>query len=253
LSPIYVSGIVFALIFGSTLVGMLLRSILPEHHLSADSKEVVRLATALIATLAALVLGLLIASTRSSYEQTSGQISRMISDVVVLDRLLDEYGPDTRPLRQMLRDSITPMADSIWHVGAQDGGPFRPSTQGETAFFRLQELSPGDAVQRGLQARAVQISTDLAQTRLLLFAQPADAMSTPFLIVLVLWLVLIFASFSVFARPNATIVAVLLVCVLSTSSAIFLILEMGSPFSGLMQISSTPLRNALTPLAALPR
>jgi hypothetical protein len=248
LSPIYVSGIVFALIFGSTLAGMLLRSILPEHHLSADSKEVVRLATALIATLAALVLGLLIASTRSSYVETSGQISRAIADIVVLDRLLDEYGPDAMPLRQMLRGSIAPMANSIWRDGAQDGGPFRPNTQGETAFFALQELMPKDVVQRALQARAVQISTDLAQTRLLLFAQPADAMSTPFLIVLVLWLIFIFASFSVFASPNATIVAVLFVCVLSTSSAIFLILEMGSPFTGLMQISGAPLRNALAPL-----
>src|SRR5471030_3406507 len=226
---------------------MLLRSILPEHHLSADSKEVVRLATALIATLAALVLGLLIASTRSSYEQTSGQISRMISDVVVLDRLLDEYGPDALPLRQMLRDSITPMADSIWRGNARNVQPFHATAQGETAFFKLQELAPGDAVQRGLQARAVQISTDLAQTRLLLFAQPADAMSTPFLMVLVLWLVLIFTSFSIFARPNATIVTVLFVCVLSTSSAIFLILEMGSPFGGVMQISSGPLRSVLAP------
>jgi hypothetical protein len=248
LSAISVSGIVFASIFASTLFGMLLRSILPEHHLGADSKEVVRLATALIATLAALVLGLLVASTRGSYEQTSSQISRMITDVVVLDQLLDEYGPDATPLRHMLREAIGPMANSIWRNGAGGGASFRGSAEGETAFYKLQELSPRDGIQRALQARAIQISTDLAQTRLLLFAQPADAMSTPFLIVLTLWLVLIFASFSVFAPPNATIFVVLLVCVLSVSSAIFLILEMGRPFDGLMQVSSVPLRNALAPL-----
>jgi hypothetical protein len=247
-SSIAISSIVFALVFGSTLVGVLLRSILPEHHLSADSKEVVRLATALIATLAALVLGLLVASTRSSYEQTSSQIGRITADVVVLDRLLDEYGPDALPLRHMLRESIAPMADSIWRGNARNAQPFRASAQGETAFFKLQELAPGNAVQRALQARAVQISTDVAQTRLLLFAQPNDAMSTPFLMVLVLWLVLIFTSFSIFARPNATIIAVLFVCVLSMSSAIFLVLEMGSPLEGVMQISSAPLRNSLGPL-----
>ena len=248
MSPIVVSSIVFTLVFGSTLLGMFLRSILPEHHLSADSKDVIKLATALIATLAALVLGLLVASTHSSYDQTSSQIGRITADVIVLDRLLDEYGPDALPLRQMVRQSIAPMADSIWHGNAGNAQPFRASAQGETAYFKLQELVPGNAVQRALQARAVQISTDLAQTRLLLFAQPSDAMSTPFLIVLVLWLLLIFTSFSIFARPNATIVAVLLVCVLSTSSAIFLILEMGSPLGGIMQISSAPLRNALGPL-----
>ena len=145
------------------------------------------------------------------------------------------------------------MVDSIWHGNAKPSGktaPFRSTVQGEAVFYKLQELSPRDAIQRSLQARAMQISTDLAQTRLLLFARPVDAMSTPFLMVLVLWLTLIFASFSVFARPNAMIVVVLFVCVLSASSAIFLILEMGSPFEGLMQISSAPLRNALQPLAA---
>src|SRR5476649_2851162 len=132
---------------------MLLRSILPEHHLSADSKEVVRLATALIATLAALVLGLLVASTRGSYEQTCGQIGRITADVVVLDRLLDEYGPDAAPLRQMLRGALKPMADSIWRIDNRGAAPFQASAQGETAFYKLQELVPRDAVQRALQAR----------------------------------------------------------------------------------------------------
>ena len=248
MSALAISGLAFALIFGSTVLGMFLRRILPDHHLSAESKEVVRLAIALIATLAALVLGLLIASTRSSYDQTSSQITRMITDVIVLDRLLDEYGPEATPLRQMLRNSIAPTVDSIWRGDNRAAGPFRPNAQGETAFYRLQELAPKSDVQRALQNRAIQVSTDLVQTRLLLFAQPSDAMSTPFVVVLVLWLVVIFGSFSVFAQPNATIFVVLLVCVLSASSAIFLILEMGRPFDGLMQIPSAPLRNALAPL-----
>jgi len=231
LSPIAISGIVFALIFGSTLVGMLLRSILPEHHLSADSKEVVRLATAMIATLAALVLGLLIASTRSSYDQTKQPDQSRDRRRRRARYTAREYGPDAVPLRQMLRASINPMADSIWRDGARDGAPFRPSAQGETAFFRLQELSPGNAVQRAVQARAVQISTiwlkpgasvrpaggcdvDAVPDR-------AGPVADPDL-----------RELQLFAQPNAAIVTVLLVCVLSTSSAIFLILEMGSPFSG---------------------
>jgi len=248
LSAIAVSAIVFALIFGGTLLGMFLRSRLPEHHLTAESKEVVRLATALVGTLAALVLGLLVASTRTSYEQTSGQISRMIADSVVLDWLLAEYGPETTPLRQALREAMGSMADAIWRADARSAGPFLPNSASEAAYYQIQALEPHTAVQRALQARATQIATDLAQTRLLLFAQPVDAISTPFLMVLVLWLALIFTSFTTFARPNATVATVMFVCVLSASSAIFLILEMGSPFDGLMQISSEPLRNALGPL-----
>jgi len=253
LKALAVSGIVFALIFGGTLLGMLLRSRLPVHHLSAESKEVVRLATALVGTLAALVLGLLVASTRNSYEQTSGQISRMIVDAVVLDWLLAEYGPEATPLRQALRETIGSMADSIWRADTRSGGPFLANGVSETAYYKIQELVPGNAVQRALQSRAVQIATDLAQTRLLLFAHPADSMSAPFLMVLVLWLALIFASFTIFAPPNGTVATVLFVCVLSASSAIFLILEMGSPFQGLMQISSEPLRNALGPLTEMRR
>lgn len=253
MSALAVSGIVFALIFGGTLLGMLLRSKLPQHHLSSESKEVVRLATALVGTLAALVLGLLVASTRSSYEQTSSQISRMIVDAVVLDWLLAEYGPDATPLRQALRETIGSMADSIWRADARSDGPFVVNGASETAYYRIQELVPHSPVQRSLQARAVQIATDLAQTRLLLFAQPVDAISTPFLMVLVLWLALIFTSFSIFAPPNGTVAIVLFVCVLSASSAVFLILEMGSPFDGLMRISSEPLRNALGPLTELRR
>jgi hypothetical protein len=248
LSAIAVSAIVFALIFGGTLLGMLLRSRLPEHHLTAESKEVVRLATALVGTLAALVLGLLVASTRSSYEQTSGQISRMIVDSVVLDWLLAEYGPEATPLRQALRETMGAMADSIWRADRRSAGPFLANGASEAAYYQIQALVPHDAVQRALQARATQIATDLAQTRLLLFAQPADAISTPFLMVLVLWLALIFTSFTTFAPPNGTVAAVMFVCVLSASSAIFLILEMGSPFDGVMQISSEPLRNALGPM-----
>ena len=253
LSAIAVSGIVFALICGGTLLGMLLRSRLPEHHLSTESKEVVRLATALVATLAALVLGLLVASTRSTYEQTSSQISRMTVDAVVLDWLLAEYGPETAPLRQALRDTMGAMADSIWRPDSRVVGPFHANGASEAAYYKIQALVPHDAVQRALQARATQIATDLAQTRLLLFAQPADAISTPFLMVLVLWLALIFMSFTIFAPPNGTVAVVLFVCILSASSAIFLILEMGSPFDGLMQISSDPLRNALGPLTVVSR
>ncbi len=248
MSAFAVAATAFVLISGSALAGMFLRSRLPDTHLSGDSKDVIRLATALIATMSAVVLALLFASTRASYEQTSATVSRLTADIIELDVVLQEYGPEAAPLRRLLRDNIGPMIKSIWRDGGDTLHVIQPySPQGSVAFG-IRKLVPGTEVQRSLQARGLQLATDMAQTRLVLFTQPADSISTPFMTALVLWLAFIFASFSVSAPPNHTIVAVLLICILSASSAIFLILELGQPFDGLMQIPSAGLRGALAPL-----
>jgi hypothetical protein len=236
-----------ALILGSTILGTLLRSRLPEQHLSGDSKDVIRLATALIATMSAVVLALLFASTRASYEQTSSAVSRLTADLIELDDLLRDYGPETGPLRKTLRDDIGPLINSIWHDNDANNVKQLPHHRA-SVLYMIRELTPQNSVQSSLQARALQVSTDMAQTRLTLFAQPADSISKPFVIVLVLWLMFIFASFSMSSKANATLISVLCICVLAASGAIYLIVELGEPFEGLMQISNNPLRNALPPL-----
>jgi hypothetical protein len=246
LSAVAILLIAFALILGSTFLGTLLRSRLPEQHLSGDSKEVIRLATALIATMSAVVLALLFASTRASYEQTSSAVSRLTADLIELDELLRDYGPETGPLRKTLRDDIGPLINSIWHDAAANNAKQLPHHR-ESVLYMIRELTPKNSVQSSLQARALQVSTDMAQTRLTLFAQPADSISRPFVIVLVLWLMFIFASFSMSSKANATLISVLCICVLAASGAIYLIVELGEPFDGLMQISNNPLRNALSP------
>jgi hypothetical protein len=248
LSPIALAGIAFALILGSTILGTFLRSRLPEQHLTGDSKEVIRLATALIATMSAVVLALLFASTRASFEQTSSYVSRMTADITELDELLAEYGPEASLLRKQLRDEVGPIIASIWREEEAAGGT-RPliKSHSETVLYMLRELKPQTPVQSSLQARALLVSTDMSQIRLILFAQPADSISTPFLTVLVLWLMFIFATFSMSATPNATLTSVLCICVLSASGAIYLILELALPFGGLMQVSNDTLRSALSP------
>ena len=251
MSPLALSCVVFAVILVGTLVGMLLRKALPGHHLAEESKDVVRLGTGLVATISALVLGLLIASAKSSYDTESSQIKQMTTNIILLDRLLAQYGPEAGTARELLRRSIGPLVDRIWRENSSSAAPatpFEPTAMAEAAFSKIQELSPQSDAQRSLQARAIQVSTNLAQTRLLLFAQTDSPIPAPFLAVLVFWLTIIFASFSLFARPNATIIAFLLIFALSAAGAIFLILELSQPFSGLMQISSAPLRNVLQPL-----
>ena len=167
----------------------------------------------------------------------------------MLDNLLAEYGPEGRPIRQQMRGVIGPFADQIWREKqASSATPFERNASAEQVYLAVQALSPQNDLQRSLQVRAAQISNDLAQTRLLLFAESGSVIPAPFLAVLVLWLVIIFASFSLFSALNATVFTCLSLFALSASCAIFLILELSQPFSGLMAISSEPLRHALRPL-----
>ena len=248
MSAIALSCITFACILGGVLLGMFLRNTLPEHHLSADAKDVVRLGTGLIGTIAALVLGLLIASAKSSYDTQSTQIKQLTANIILLDHFLELYGPETVTARNLLRRSVVAVADRMWRENSSDlakAAPFEASAASDAFYAKLQELSPQNDSQRSLQARAIQTSTDIAQTRLLLFTQTDNSIPLPFLVVLIFWLTIIFASFSLFAQPNAIVVGSLFIFALSAAGAIYLILELGQPFAGLMQISNAPLRNAL--------
>jgi Protein of unknown function (DUF4239) len=253
MSAVAISGIAFASIVGAILLGMLLRSILPDRYLSAESKEVVTLGTTLIATMSAVLLGLLISSTRTLYEEKRTQVIRMTADIIELDLLLKDYGPEARTARQVMRDAVPLMIDSIWRENASRFRPDAnavPDAGAEAVLDKLQELSPHDDGQRARRDRALQVGLELARIQLLLFAQPANAISTPFITVLVLWLTFIFGTFSLYARANLLTVVVLFLCALAASSAIFLILDLDGPFAGLLQIPSAPFRNALPALAA---
>jgi hypothetical protein len=249
-NPLTIFLIAFALIICGALLGITLRKFLPGHHLADDSKDFVRLSTGLIATMAALVLGLLIASAKSSYDASSIQVQHLTVDIILIDQLLEQYGPESRPVRVILRRAIEPVIERIWRERSSPAKPasFVASAVGEDAYAKIQELSPQTDAQRSLKERAIQVSIDLAQSRLLLFEQTGNSIPEPFLAVLIFWLAIIFASFSLFTRFNPTLFMVLIIFAFSTSSAIFLILEMSEPFSGLIRISEEPLRTALHPL-----
>jgi hypothetical protein len=248
---LYISEVAFAIIFSGALLGMLLRFVLPEPHLNSDTKDVVRLSTGLIATLSALVLGLLVASAQASYQTQANQIRQITANVILLDNILARAGPQAQPLRVLLRSGVDILVERIWGArGAAPANaavPFQASAQSDQFFDKLLELTPQNDAQRQMQSRAIQITTDLAQTRIL-FAQSDSAIPKPFMAVLVFWITMIFVSFGLFARPNLTIVAALLVSALSASSAILLILDLSHPFSGLITISSAPLSHALAAL-----
>ena len=251
MNDLSISLLVFAVIFGGALLGVVARPLLSESHLQQDSKDVVKMATGLIGTLAALVLGLLVASAKTSFDQKTNQVRQLTATVILLDELLAQYGPEAAPLRIRLRQSIAPLADRIWHEEEVSAGKpvhFESSAQSLAFENELERLTPNNDSQRSLQSRAISAFTEGARTRLLLFAQAGGSIPTPFLIILVFWLGAIFVSFTLFARTNLVVMASLLVCALSFAGAIFLVLELDNPFTGLMGISSATLRSALSPL-----
>lgn len=250
MGALVLSLIAFAFLIGGILLGSWLRRALPHHHLTKDSQDVVRLGVGLIATIAALVLGLLISAAKGTFDTQSGQVKQIAADVILTDDLLAEYGPEARPIRQQLRSAIGPFVDRLWHEKpATTVAPFSSLAAAENAYRDIQALTPHNDVQKSLQARAIQVSTDLAQIRLLLFTETDNAIPAPFIAILVFWLVIIFASFSLFAEMNATTVTCLALFALSASCALYLILELSQPFTGLMMIPSAPLRYALGPIS----
>jgi hypothetical protein len=231
---------------------MILRGLLPEKHLSAETRDLVKLGMGLIGTMTALVLGLLIASAKSSFDGQRTGLAQLSGNVIFLDRALAHFGTEAKDAREMLRASVADMLERTWPgENGQHGKTVAGSgTEGryEGLFEKIQELVPKTDSQRTFQAQAMKTVMDMAQMRWLLFAQKGSSIPAPFLVVMVCWIMLLLASFSLFAPRNAVVFITLLVCTLAISSAIFLILELDQPFGGIIQISSTPLRNALAQL-----
>ena len=247
-----ISFVALAAILLGTLLGALLRCSLPSHHLSDDLKDVVRLGAALLATISALVISLLISSAKLSYDTQVSRVRQLASSVILLDQALARYGPETNQAREYLRRAVDELVERIWDQSAsksKTATPYAPTVVAELAFEKISELSPRNDAQQFLKNRAMQIFLELAQSRFMQFVEGRiDPIPLPFLIILLFWLTIIFASFSLFSRLNPINIAALLVFAISASGAVFLILELSQPFAGLMKISSAPLLHALAPL-----
>lgn len=247
MSPTVVAIVVFACTLGGTLFGQYLRTVLPADHLDDASKDTVTLGIGLVATMTALVLGLVTASAKSSFDEVDAAVKHTAMDLLTVDRLLARYGLETADIRDTLRRAVGMRIDTIWPAHSE---PVRldPMQLGTTGFERLVDgirtLTPANELQRSLQARAQDLAETLLQTRWMVVASGGTSVPLPFLVVLLFWLAITFASFGLFAPRNATVFVVLLVCAISVASAVFLILEMDGPFDGVLTVSSDPLRFA---------
>jgi Protein of unknown function (DUF4239) len=238
--------IAFASIFGSSLLGMRLHNIVPNQHLNPETKEVVRLGMGLIATMTALLLGLLVATAKGSYDTQRNDVVLIAGRVAFLDRALTLYGPEASTTRQILRRAVESAIPRMWPDKVSQAERMDPTVpEGKELYSSIESLAPRDDLQRSLKTRALETVIELGKTRMLLAAREEPAVVTPLLVAVITWLGIIFLSFALFAPSNKIIVITMLVVAVSVSSAIFLIMELDRPFDGMIKISSAPMHNLL--------
>jgi hypothetical protein len=239
----------FAIIAGCA-VGMTLRARLPKEYLNTENREMIRLGSSLLATLAAVLISLTIASAKSSYETQDAHFRQFAAYLVEADQLLAQYGPEAAGMRQLMREAIPAAIDRIWREKAtalQDTA-FTARSLAEQLYAAVGTLSPTNDTQRGLKARVEQAIAELARTRLSMFADGDTPVLTPFMLILIFWLVVVFGNFGLFVEPGPVVFAALLVFALSISTALFLVADLSRPFVGLMQLPKEHLKHTLAPL-----
>ncbi|KAF5883009.1 MULTISPECIES: DUF4239 domain-containing protein [Rhizobium] len=248
MGSLLVGGLVFVFLSMATSIGLVVRGRLPDHHLNAESKDVIRLATAVVGTLSALTLGLLIASAKSSYDNAEVEMRTAAARVLLLDRVMAQYGPETDKARQLLRELIERRLSRGWTAETTDetfGNAPGEYQDIEAVQAVLRSLLPRGAVQHSLQARAVEVSGMMAEAHWLLVESGEEGLPWAFVTVLVCWLSLLFATFGLQAPANLTVLSILLVCALSVAGAIFLVSDMANPYLGLIRVSDAPLQSAI--------
>ena len=197
--------IVFGCLVGAVLVGRTIRGLLPEAHLAAESKDAVKLAMGLVATMLALVLGLLVSSAKDAYDTQRTEVIQMAGKVTFLGRVLAGYGPEAAGVRSQLQDTVKQAIQQMSPGEMRRPIDRNPDVQaGNLVYVALQRLSPQNDLQSALKSQATTLAADLAQTRSLLAAQSVPSISQPMLIILVSWLFVIFVGFSVLAPPNVS-------------------------------------------------
>lgn len=248
MSSLLISFVVFVCCFASSALGIILHVRLPDDHFDADSKDVVKSVMGIIATMSALVLSLLIASAKSSYDTQSSEMQQIAASVVQLDRALVLFGPDAADARKLLRQAVVAAHDRVWPGDDDRPANLDPtSSRGDTqAFLNIMErLTPATDLQRHAQDTAIQLIASLTHTRMLMFEQIDNTVSWPLLVVLIFWVSVLFLGFGLFARLQVIVAGALFIGALSVGCAVFLMLELSQPYHGLLQISDSPIRVAL--------
>ena len=247
MNPFTIAAVVFICTFGGAMVGMGLRAVLPQHHVSDATKETIQLCIGLVAMMTALVLGLLMASAKDGFDEMKKTVEQTAVDLLTLDRTLARYGPETAPIRADLKHLLGVKISTVWPERPTEAIKLDPTVSKdgfEGVVHAMRTLAPANAVQLQLQSLAVRTGETLLSMRWVAASEDASSMPLPFLLSLMFWLTITFTSFGLFAPRHGTVIAALLLCSASVAIAVLLTLEMDRPLDGLIKVSPTSLHYA---------
>jgi len=249
MSPLGLSIVVFVSVFSAALIGTLISQRLPDHHHSSESRDIVRLGMGLVATMVAVVLGLLIASAKGFFDTQSTELTQLAANILSLDRVLAQYGPGADDVRSELRAVLAAQLASESGDSSNAYKAMRSGTRlGDNVIGKIELLAPADDNQRWLKNQALNLAFQLAQTRWLMYEQNKVPVPKLLFAMLMAWLTVLFVSFGIFAPRNFIVLAGMFVAAAAVSGAILLILELYNPQTGLIRVSDIPLRAAMEQL-----
>jgi hypothetical protein len=239
-----------AVVFSGAMLGLLLGRRLPSHHMSSETKTAISVSTAVVGTMTALVIGLLISTAHSSFSARNGAVSQLAADITQLDELLRRYGAEAEPARQALQ-RYTAMKVNDLTPGRPEGMLSTDSTASLKALEQVQDLilglKPMDNRRHWLIDQSMQLVGDMRGPRLLI-EQDQSSVPLPFLFLIVLWCTILFTSFGLFAPRNIITIMALFLCAFAVSAAVKVLLDMDTPFGGRVRMSGFPLRISTDPI-----
>ena len=244
-----IAFIIFACMLSGMMLGSYLRLVLPDDHTQADSKDILMTSAGMMATLIALIIGLLVTSAKSNYDDTTSGITQSGAKIITLDYYLSNYGSEAKVERELVRQATALAIERVWPSESMQGADLAKmevATGMANVYSKIRELSPQNDSQKYLQSQALQIAADMMQSRWMLIEQSQTRLPMIFLVVLTFWLTVLFVQFGLLSPRNRTAKSTLLICALSVSGAIYLILELNNPLEGTIKVSSAPLLKALS-------
>ncbi len=248
MKAIVLSLAIFAFIIGGAVVGMFLRALLPDRHLHEESRNMVTLGMGIVATMGAIAVGLLIQGAQENFRDQRSDLIDMSAKIVLLDKLLSDYGPEAEGARETLRGSLEQTIERFWPRDGSDGAGLEVLSGPDTVYDKVLSLAPRGGRESSIRDEALSLTYELAVARNSLVMEQSRSIPGAFMIVIgiiVFWFVAIFFSFGLYAPTNATVVSTLIMSALSVSLALFLIMELNRPFDGFLRMPSAPLVEAL--------
>ena len=244
-----IASVSFLCIFGGALGGLVMQSFLPSHHLTKESQESIKLGAGLIATMAALILGLLVSSSKGTYDRVNILVNEAAANTISLNQTLKSYGPEADPLRQTLLERVTTIRNEIWpennKVATKSADALRKGSTILGMVKLIADLKSDDPGALQMKNNAIAIATELNKQRWQITIESTSKLPLTLIVIPIFWITFLTFVYGLFAPRNPTVMMVLFCCSLSIAGAIYLICEMSMPLDGTIKVPSQPFQTVI--------